>query len=404
MAALAGRAPDPLYPLTRIGGIPISPEAARTIDRALSFRAEARPQSMAEFRKGLGWEGEAGSPRIGLPTTFDRATTHGAWRTPVSLLLAALAGLALGAGGYRAVVGLGNGALDPPSTLAPTHAQVEQLRREAEALRERLQKSDELREEAMRRTADQITALQQAETALRRRSDDRLALVQKVISETVSEVELDLLAKIEPSLAPQITARKRLIREASPRTPETREAGFTLDGDLKLAEAGDINAIYRIAARYRLGNGVAKDLPKAREWLERAAAKGSVSAMADLGVLNEQGGPGIAADFVKARAWYEKAAAQRYPRGMYGYARLLSQGSGGPPNHALAAAFLLEAAKGGDPTARNQLLGSMNTWLAPTRAALRVELVQRRFLRGPAIGDLWDADARHAFEAYLAAP
>ena len=358
---------------------------------------------MAEFRKGLGWDGEAGGPMIGLPTTPDRAAMPGTWRTPMSLLLAALAGLALGAGGYGAVVGRGGDA-DVRIALASVHSQVEQWRQEAESLRGRLQKSDELREEAVRRAADQITALQRAETDLRRRSDDRLAFVQKVISETANDVELDLLAKIEPSLAPQIMARKRQLAGVLQAPAETRDGGYTLESDLKLAEAGEINAIYRIAARYRLGNGVAKDLPKAREWLERAAAKGSVSAMSDLGVLNEQGGPGIAADFVKARAWYEKAAAQRYPRGMYGYARLLSQGSVGPPNHALAAAFLLEAAKGGDPTARNQLLGSMNTWLAPTRAALRVELVQRRFLRGPAIGDLWDADARHAFEAYLAAP
>ena len=65
----------------------------------------------------------------------------------------------------------------------------------------------------------------------------------------------------------------------------------------------------RLGRLYDFGQGVAQDYAKAREWYEKAAAKGDVTAMADLGVLyeNGQGGP---QDYAEAREWYEKAAAK----------------------------------------------------------------------------------------------
>ena len=53
---------------------------------------------------------------------------------------------------------------------------------------------------------------------------------------------------------------------------------------------------------------MAQDYAKAREWYEKAAAKGDASAMFNLGSLYKNG-HGVAQDYAKAREWYEKAAA-----------------------------------------------------------------------------------------------
>ena len=57
---------------------------------------------------------------------------------------------------------------------------------------------------------------------------------------------------------------------------------------------------------------MAQDYAKAREWFEKAAAKGDAAAMLNLGVLYET----VKAwpqDYAKAHEWYEKAAAKGYP-------------------------------------------------------------------------------------------
>ena len=61
------------------------------------------------------------------------------------------------------------------------------------------------------------------------------------------------------------------------------------------------------AVLYDNGQGVAQDYAKAREWYEKAAAKGDASAMSNLGLLYHNG-QGVAQDYAKAREWYEKAA------------------------------------------------------------------------------------------------
>ena len=52
-----------------------------------------------------------------------------------------------------------------------------------------------------------------------------------------------------------------------------------------------------------------QDYAKAREWYEKAAAKGDATAMINIGLLYDNG-QGVAQDYVKAREWYEKAAAK----------------------------------------------------------------------------------------------
>ena len=60
---------------------------------------------------------------------------------------------------------------------------------------------------------------------------------------------------------------------------------------------------------YANGFGVTQDYVKAREWYEKAAARGDAKAMRKLGELYRDG-HGVAQDFAKAREWDEKAAAK----------------------------------------------------------------------------------------------
>jgi TPR repeat protein len=71
--------------------------------------------------------------------------------------------------------------------------------------------------------------------------------------------------------------------------------------------------MFNLGVLYHNGQGVAQDHAKAREWYEKAAAKGDASAMFNLGVLYDNGF-GVAKDYAKAREWYEKAAARGHAR------------------------------------------------------------------------------------------
>ena len=62
-----------------------------------------------------------------------------------------------------------------------------------------------------------------------------------------------------------------------------------------------------VGVLYNNGLGVAQDYAKAREWFERAAAKGEAEGMTNLGLLYNNG-LGVARDYAKAREWFEKAA------------------------------------------------------------------------------------------------
>lgn len=83
-----------------------------------------------------------------------------------------------------------------------------------------------------------------------------------------------------------------------------------------LAAAGDMAAQTWLAERYRRGDGVPKDLARARALYEPAADAGEVVACRELAKLLEKGGGGPA-DRARAQALYEEAAelgADRYSR------------------------------------------------------------------------------------------
>ena len=75
------------------------------------------------------------------------------------------------------------------------------------------------------------------------------------------------------------------------------------------AEAGDVEAQYRLACRYSKGDGVTQDYGKAIAWLEKAAAQNHPDAEYNLGALYGDGTV-VPKDTAKARQWLEKAATQ----------------------------------------------------------------------------------------------
>ena len=80
----------------------------------------------------------------------------------------------------------------------------------------------------------------------------------------------------------------------------------------KAAAKGDTAAMQNLGALYAAGSGVPRDYAKAREWFEKAAAKGDGFSMIILGGLYADG-EGVPQDYSKAREWYEKAAAKHSP-------------------------------------------------------------------------------------------
>jgi TPR repeat protein len=73
------------------------------------------------------------------------------------------------------------------------------------------------------------------------------------------------------------------LRAADPRTAANQKA---LKLNQQLADNGDVFGLLRMGERYREGDGVPKDLIKARDYLTKAAAAGSITAADELLKLN----------------------------------------------------------------------------------------------------------------------
>src|SRR6516165_9930477 len=122
---------------------------------------------------------------------------------------------------------------------------------------------------------------------------------------------------------------------------ETRHEAFALFQ--AGAEHGDASSMYNLAVSYDSGLGVTQDDAKAREWLEKAAAKDNADAMYYLGWLYGNG-KGVAQDHAKAREWYEKAAAKNNADAMLNLAVFYDNGLGVTQDDAKAREWLEKAA------------------------------------------------------------
>jgi len=109
------------------------------------------------------------------------------------------------------------------------------------------------------------------------------------------------------------------------------------------AEFGDTDSMFGLGLLYNIGQGVAQDSAKAREWFEKAAAKDSARAMITLGLLYYDG-QGMAQDYAKAREWFEKAAARDLAEAMVNLGLLYYNGQGVAQDSAKAREWLEKAA------------------------------------------------------------
>jgi TPR repeat protein len=105
----------------------------------------------------------------------------------------------------------------------------------------------------------------------------------------------------------------------------TREAVQALQ---HAANAGSAEGAHRLALLYAQGaDGIPRDEARALELFEKAGAAGHVRAEINAGTLYFRG-RGTAKDLVKARAWLEKAAAQNDPYALYALGRMMEESDG----------------------------------------------------------------------------
>ena len=121
------------------------------------------------------------------------------------------------------------------------------------------------------------------------------------------------------------------------------------------AQEEDAETLYQRGEDYYYGkNDIKQDYIKAREYYERAAAKGHAGALFSLGVLYDFGN-GVRQDYAKAREYYKRAAAKGNADALYSLGSLYSNGDGVRQDYAKARDYYKQAVAKGNATALNRL-------------------------------------------------
>ena len=128
----------------------------------------------------------------------------------------------------------------------------------------------------------------------------------------------------------------------------------------KRAESGNAEAQFALGWIYMRGEGytgttymrdVPKDVEKAHDLYQKAAAQGHVNAQYNLGMLYKLG-LGVKEDADKAFMWLQKAAAQGNDIAQYNVGAMYADGAGVERNLARACAWVALAAAQGNEKAR----------------------------------------------------
>ena len=132
---------------------------------------------------------------------------------------------------------------------------------------------------------------------------------------------------------------------------------------IKLAEAGNPLAQYKLAQMYAQADGVPTDEKEARVWLERAAQNGNVDAQFEFGFALREG-HGTLQDFERAFAILQLAAQAGHSQAQFELGRMYLSGMGVPVDRVKAYIwFNLAAANGvgGAPKWRDSVLGQLSS-------------------------------------------
>lgn len=120
------------------------------------------------------------------------------------------------------------------------------------------------------------------------------------------------------------------------------------------AEAGDPDAMYHLAMRYRKGREVPQDLPRAVEWFLRAADLGHAHAQSSMGVRYYYG-EGVPKNHRLALKWYLAGAAKKEPEAIFNVGDLFDDSDEIPKNPVETCAWMLVAAAYGYQTALDRV-------------------------------------------------
>jgi uncharacterized protein len=97
----------------------------------------------------------------------------------------------------------------------------------------------------------------------------------------------------------------------------SQQSSYTSVEDLeRQATDGDRTAQFTLGALYQEGEGVTKDLAKAREWFEKAAEQDEPRSQFNLGVMYYNG-EGVTQDLAKAFEYFSEAAGHGNPRATF---------------------------------------------------------------------------------------
>ena len=117
------------------------------------------------------------------------------------------------------------------------------------------------------------------------------------------------------------------------------------------ADAGDVDAEYRLGAAYQSGNGATLDYDKAAAWYRKAAEKGNPEAQNSLGILYWTG-RGVEKDQGQAVKWYREAVRHNHAKAMFNLGVAYFSGEGVAMDDVTAFAWFVLGDKAGSTEAR----------------------------------------------------
>ena len=105
----------------------------------------------------------------------------------------------------------------------------------------------------------------------------------------------------------------------------------------------EVRAQYTIGTCYKYGEGVKKNLKKAKEWFEKASSQNYGEALTSLGLLY-MNGEGVERDIVRAIRFWNIAATNGNPTAQYNIGQAYANGTGVPKNEQEAFSWYIKAA------------------------------------------------------------
>ncbi len=128
-------------------------------------------------------------------------------------------------------------------------------------------------------------------------------------------------------------------------------ARYAIDGVLRIAEEGSVEAAFLLGSAYDEGLGVPVDSVMAIEWFLKAGEQGHVLAQHNLGNAYFAG-RGVPQNDSLAAAWWRKAAEKGDAIAQYRLGILYKEGRGVPQSDSVAVVWLGDAARRGERRAR----------------------------------------------------